>query len=94
MPRRYPVHTITDDNGSEFALDQLIERNINAPVYFARPGHPEERRTCENTIGLIREFFPKRTTLLRMSRIGPDSAVARLGAKFLEFFRNPVIFED
>ena len=67
MLRRYPVHTITDDNGSEFALHQLIERNINAPVYFARPGHPEERRTCENTIGLIREFFPKRTDFATLS---------------------------
>jgi len=59
--RRYPAFTVTDDNGSEFALHQLIERDINALVYFARPGHPEERGTCVNTIGLIREFFPKRT---------------------------------
>jgi IS30 family transposase len=63
----FPAHTITDDNGSEFALHQLIERDINALVYFARPGHPEERGTCENTIGLIREFFPKKTDFATLS---------------------------
>jgi IS30 family transposase len=56
-----PVSTITYDNGSEFALHQMIENDLSAPVYFARPGHPEERGTCENTIGLLREFFPKGT---------------------------------
>ncbi len=64
---RYPVSTITDDNGSEFALHRLIEQDINALVYFARPGHPGERGTCENTIGLIREFFPKKTDFATIS---------------------------
>ena len=57
----FPVHTITDDNGSEFALHRMVEQDLDAQVFFARPGHPEERGTCENSIGLLREFFPKRT---------------------------------
>ncbi|MBM3578193.1 MAG: IS30 family transposase [Alphaproteobacteria bacterium] len=64
----YPRHTITDDNGSEFALHRLIEHDTQALVYFARPGHPEERGTCENTIGLIREFFPKKTDFATLTR--------------------------
>ncbi len=66
--RAHPVHTITDDNGSEFALHRGIEANLGVRVYFARPGHPEERGTCENTIGLIREFFPKGTNFATVSR--------------------------
>ena len=56
-----PVTTITYDNGSEFALHKLIEESLGASVYFAHPHHPWERGTCENSIGLLREFFPKGT---------------------------------
>jgi IS30 family transposase len=59
--RTNPVHTITFDNGSEFALHRSIEEDLRIKVYFARPGHPEERGTNENGIGLLREFFPKGT---------------------------------
>lgn len=55
------VHTLTFDNGSEFALWQFIERDLDIKIYFARAGHPEERGTNENGIGLLREFFPKGT---------------------------------
>lgn len=68
-----PVSTVTYDNGSEFALHRMIENDINAEVFFARPGHPEERGTCENTIGLLREFFPKGTRFDTMR----DSVVAK-----------------
>jgi IS30 family transposase len=57
--RRKPVRTVTFDNGKEFALHRSIEKDLKAKVYFARPGHPEERGTGENSIGLLREFFPK-----------------------------------
>lgn len=63
----YPRHTLTYDNGSEFALHQYIEKTTRALVYFARPGHPEERGSCENAIGLLREFFPKGTNFATMS---------------------------
>lgn len=59
--KAFPVSTVTYDNGSEFALHQMIENDLKAEVFFARAGHPEDRGTCENTIGLLREFFPKGT---------------------------------
>lgn len=59
--RNKTIHTITYDNGSEFALWQFIERDLGITIYFARAGHPEERGTNENGIGLLREFFPKGT---------------------------------
>lgn len=72
MLKHVPVETITYDNGSEFALHKMIEKDLHARVYFARPGRPHERGTCENTIGLLREFFPKGTRFDTL----PNSAVA------------------
>jgi len=52
--------TFTFDRGSEFALWQLIERNLNARVYFAHAHSPWERGKNENTNGRLRRVFPKR----------------------------------
>lgn len=57
--RGLPVHTISLDNGSEFAAFQQLEEELNALVYFAEPHKPWQRGTNENTNDLIRFFFPK-----------------------------------
>lgn len=59
----YPdiVKTITLDNGTEFALHDQIEKELNTVVYFAHPYSPWERGLNENTNGLIRKFYPKGT---------------------------------
>lgn len=54
------VHTITSDNGKEFALHQLIAQALNAKFYFARPYASWERGTNENSNGLLRQYFPKK----------------------------------
>jgi len=51
-------HTITYDNGSEFARFETIGRKTNTEIYFAYPYNSLERVTNENTNGLIRQFFP------------------------------------
>ena len=56
-----PVHTITSDNGSENQNWKFIESEIKAQWYFANPYHSWKRGTNENTNGLIREYFPKKT---------------------------------
>ena len=53
--------TITYDNGSEFADHEMIERKAKTIVYFAYPYHSWERGTNENTNGLLRQFFPKKS---------------------------------
>lgn len=53
--------TITYDNGSEFADHEMIERKAKITVYFAHPYHSWERGTNENTNGLLRQFFPKKS---------------------------------
>jgi IS30 family transposase len=54
-------HTITFDNGKEFADHQRIARATGIDIYFARPYHAWERGTNESFNGLLRQFFPKGT---------------------------------
>ena len=53
------IHTITADNGKEFADHKTIANALNIDFYFARPYHSWERGANENLDGLIRQYFPK-----------------------------------
>jgi IS30 family transposase len=54
-------HSITFDNGTEFARCYRLEKHLGMELYFADPGCPYQRGTNENTNGLIRQYFPKGT---------------------------------
>ena len=54
-------HSITFDNGTEFAHCHRLEKHLGMELYFADPGCPYQRGTNENTNGLIRQYFPKGT---------------------------------
>lgn len=54
-----PVHTITSDNGKEFAQHVKVSQSLKADFYFVRPYATWQRGTNENTNGLLRQFFPK-----------------------------------
>jgi len=58
---RLPAHTVTADNGPENQGWKSVETATGALWYFANPYHSWERGTNENTNGLIREYFPKKT---------------------------------
>ena len=58
-PHAAQVHTMTSDNGREFARHKVIAEALDADFYFARPFASWERGTNENMNGLIRQFFPK-----------------------------------
>jgi len=58
-PVKRAVHTITSDNGTEFARHKAIATALKAAFYFARPYHAWERGTNENANGLVRQYFPK-----------------------------------
>jgi IS30 family transposase len=58
-PVKDKVHTVTSDNGTEFAAHRAIAKKLNTAFYFARPYHAWERGTNENINGLIRQYFPK-----------------------------------
>ena len=53
------IHTITGDNGKEFADHHTISKELELDFYFARPYHSWERGANENTNGLIRQYVPK-----------------------------------
>jgi IS30 family transposase len=61
------VHSITNDNGTEFGLSDQTEAALDAPIYFCRPYHSWQRGTNENTNGLIRDYFPKGTDFREVS---------------------------
>lgn len=61
------VHTITGDNGKEFANHAQIAEALKAAFYFAHPYSAWERGTNENTNGLIRQYFPKKTDLSKVT---------------------------
>jgi transposase, IS30 family len=52
-------HTVTFDNGKEFAEHKKMKVKTGATIYFAHPYSSWERGLNENTNGLIRQYFPK-----------------------------------
>lgn len=57
----YVRHTLTYDNGSENVEHVHVNRRLGTRSYFCEPYASHQRGTVENTAGLIRRFFPKRT---------------------------------
>jgi transposase, IS30 family len=55
--------SITFDNGTEFHSYKEIEKAFPVTCYFANPHHPWERGSVENFNGLLRQYFPKGTSL-------------------------------
>ena len=53
--------SFTTDRGKEFSCYPIIEEELNIPVFFADPYSSWQRGSNENSNGLLREFFPKRT---------------------------------
>jgi len=62
-PIKEHLHTITFDNGKEFAHHQTMADKLAVNVYFAHPYHSWERGLNEHTNGLIRQYFPKGSSL-------------------------------
>ncbi len=58
-PEKDYLHTITFDNGKEFAYHVQIKEALGAETYFAHPYHSWERGLNENHNGLIRQYLPK-----------------------------------
>jgi len=53
------IHTITSDNGKEFANHANIAEQLDLDFYFAKPYHSWQRGANENLNGLVRQYFPK-----------------------------------
>lgn len=65
-------HTITLDNGTENSDWRELQKMTGLKTYFAHPYCSGERGANENTNGLLRDYFPKKTDFSMIS----DEALA------------------
>lgn len=60
------LHTLTVDNGMEFGGFKDLEKGLETPIFFSRPGCPWERGSNENCNGLLRRYFAKGTDFAKV----------------------------
>jgi IS30 family transposase len=75
------VHTITSDNGGEFAHHAKISQGLGARFYFAWPHASWERGVNENTNGLLRQYFPKEADFARITEAEVEQVMERLNER-------------
>ena len=91
-PYRNDLHTITFDNGKEFADHELIPSQLDVSSYFANPYSSWERGLNENHNGLIRQYFPKKLPFDGVSDARVRQIQARLNKrpKKVLGFKTPI----
>lgn len=77
-PHKHKCHTVTFDNGKEFAEHETIAAELKAGIYFAHPYHSWERGLNENSNGLLRQYFPKGMGLTEVTEEQVQWAVDKL----------------
>lgn len=71
------LHTITTDNGSEFAAHEWITKQLGVPVYFTDSYASWQKGAVENTNKLIRQYIPKGMDISTVT----DKRIASIQAK-------------
>ena len=73
--------SLTWDRGLEMAQHKSFTVDTNVKVYFCDPQSPWQRGSNENTNGLLRQYFPKRTDLSGYSQAELDEVALRLNQR-------------
>lgn len=76
-----PVLTITADNGTEFHGYRKVEAATGVMFYFAQPYHPWERGTNENTNGLLRQYWPKGSSMTSLTQAQCNAVTHKLNTR-------------
>jgi IS30 family transposase len=78
LPHAKKVFTLTSDNGTEFAGHARVAAALGAGFYFADPYSSWQRGVNENTNGLIRQYFPKKTDFREITDAEVEQVAYRL----------------
>ena len=90
LPYKNVIHSITSDNGTEFAEHKLIAKKLNAAFFFAHPYSSWERGLNEYTNKLIRQYIPKKQTFETYN----DIIIKTIQHKINQRPRKKLLFEN
>lgn len=92
--RRLPdglMRSLTWDRGNEMVQHRRFTVATEVAVYFCDPQSPWQRGSNENTNGLLRQYFPKGTSLAHITQRQLDAVALQLNTRPRETlgFRTP-----
>ena len=77
IPKKYKK-SFTVYRSSEFHNHKQLSAHTAMKVIFCDPAYPWQRCTNENANGLLRQYFPKKTSFSELSQVDIDYAVNAL----------------
>jgi transposase, IS30 family len=73
--------SLTWGQGKEMAQHARFSIKTGVPVYFCDPRSPWQRGSNENTNGLLRQYFPKRSEIAHFTQADLDAVAAELNGR-------------
>lgn len=81
LPYKAHIHTITSDNGTEFAEHEKIAKALDTKIYFTHPYSSWEKGLIEYTNKLIRQYIPKKSNFNDFNDIKINEIQMKINAR-------------